>query len=215
MSNRENVNVIEFVPENLAKNEDLKAFTESLQTQVDEVSAAIPTIELYQNIDALPEPILRMLAVENRVYLHEWEFATTIEAKRQLIKDSFELNQRRGTRWAVERVFELLDINAYLQEWFEYGGTPYRFRVIVNRIAGEQVTQEQLDKLSRLVDHYKPLRSAYDLLQSVTSEGAFGFVAAVRPATWARHEFEETGYSYLLVDDDTYLVDDEGAPIII
>lgn len=185
MSNRENVNVIEFVPENLRQNEDFANFAEALQTQVDEISSAIPAIELYQNIDLLPEPILRMLAVENRVYQHEWEFAQTLEAKRQLIKDSFELNQRRGTRWSVERVLQLLDINAYLQEWFEYGDSPYRFRVIVNRVAGVPFETEQTQKLERLVNHYKPLRSSYDILQSAASEGDIGVFGVARPAVMA------------------------------
>lgn len=180
MSNREDVQIIEFIPDNLREDSEVSTISEVLQPQFDTVAEALPGIQIYKNIDLLPEPILRMLAVENRVYKYEWQLAQTIEAKRDLVKNSFELNQRRGTTWSVERVFSLLGINASLQEWWEYGGSPYQFKIDLFDTTGRTINAETQSTLARLVDYYKPLRSSYMLTVGIQGEGILGFQGSVR-----------------------------------
>lgn len=191
MSNRDDVKLIDIVPENLRDDEEIQRVSEVAQTQLDEINEAIPTLQLYANIDLLPEPILRMLAVENRVYKYEWQLAQTIEEKRELIKNSFTLNQRRGTGWAVERVFNLIGINANLQEWFDYGGAPYTFKIDITDTTGRTIDSKTQETIFRLVDHYKPLRSSYELTIAVNAEGELGFQGAGRMANYRRVTFQE------------------------
>lgn len=167
MTDLSDLTLLQILPESIRSDEQVQAMAEALQTDIDSINALIPTIELYSRIDELPEPILRMLAWEHRVYRNEWALAQTIEAKRDLIRNSFELNQRRGTRQSLERVLSLLDVDASVQEWFEYGGDPYRFKVNVLSIGGQALTAAQFDQVARLVDQYKPLRSWLDSIDSV------------------------------------------------
>lgn len=167
MTDLNQLNILDITPDSIANDPQIIAMASSLQQKLNDVTAEIPFIEIYSRIDELPEPILRMLAVENRVFRNEWSLATTIEAKRDLVKSSFELNQRRGTRFSVERILGLLNINATLLEWFEYGGDPYRFRVSIFDINGEELTTEQLQQAQRLINQYKPLRASLESVDIV------------------------------------------------
>lgn len=155
----QDVRLVDLLPSSIGKDQTIQDISSAIQSHIDDVTAAIPSIEILRRLDELPEPMLRMLAWENGVYSTEWQLATTVEAKRQLVNDSFELNKRRGTRWAVERVFEVLDIPASLEEWFEYGGDPYTFRINVLDIGESGITAAQIKLIEKLIDEYKPLRA--------------------------------------------------------
>lgn len=162
MTDLSSLKLIDVVPKNIRNSKQIKDMAGALQPQLDSVTNAIPSIEIYKRIDELPEPILRMLAWENRVYQYEWALAETLASKRDLVKDSFELNQRRGTRWSIERVLDLVNVDANLQEWFEYGGLPYRFKINLQSINDQAPTPAQIDLINKLIDKYKPLRSALE-----------------------------------------------------
>lgn len=151
--------LIELVPGSIKGDGQVQAAAGAVQPHLDDITSQIPLIELYENIDTLPEPILRMLAWENRVYGPEWRLASTIEEKRALVKGSFELNKRRGTRWAVERIFELLNLRAVIAEWWEPGenGDPATFRIAILDVSDRGILEEELELLDQLIYIYKPL----------------------------------------------------------
>lgn len=185
MTDLADLKLLDILPSSISNDEQIRAMAEALQPELSAIQQAIPLIERYSRIDELPEPILRMLAWEHRVYQYEWQLAETIEEKRELVKNSFELNIRRGTRWSIERVFELLNINASLLEWFEYDGDPYRFRVSIFEKNGQAPTPEQIDLMFKMVGQYKPLRSALESVDLVTdTDGqAMAYTGAAVTAT--------------------------------
>lgn len=162
MSNKEQVKLLDVTPDSLQQDKQILDMAEAIQPDLDDVSLSIPFIELYSRIDELPEPILRMLALEHQVYQDEWQLAETIEQKRSLIKDSFKLNKLRGTRWSVERIFDLFSFSASLEEWFEYGGEPFNFKVSIFGIDEIGITEDDIKTAKRLISRYKPLRSALE-----------------------------------------------------
>lgn len=179
--------LIDLVPPSISGDEQIQDMAEAIQPQLDEITAAIPTIEIYRRIDELPEDVLRLLAWENRVYGVEWRLALTLEDKRALVKGSFELNKRRGTRWAVERVFDLIGLYAEIKEWWEPGesGDPATFRIAILDVTGRGIAAEEIDLLDDLVRIYRPLTrhlEGVNLLSETDGEalahGATSFVAS-------------------------------------
>jgi phage tail P2-like protein len=162
MSNKEDVIILDVAPSSIKTDQQVLDMCEAIQPELNSVNDLIPEIDIYGRIDELPEPILRMLALEHRVYQDEWNLAKTIEAKRELVKNSFLLNQRRGTRWSIERIFDLLNITATIQEWFDYGGDPFSFRISIYDIEDRGLTNDELETAYRLVNRYKPLRSTIE-----------------------------------------------------
>ena len=50
--------------------------------------------------------------------------------KRGLVKNSDRVYQHLGTKWAVENVINTYFGEGHVEEWFDYGGEPGRFRVL-------------------------------------------------------------------------------------
>jgi len=110
-----------------------------------------------------------------------WDANLTLRDKRALISSSLMLHQKKGTRWAIERVFEALSIDAEILEWFVYEGEPYHFKVDIEVWdLDRRVSREFLDDLRKYIDIYKNVRSVLDelniRLQDAT--GRFEFAGA-------------------------------------
>jgi P2-related tail formation protein len=58
-------------------------------------------------------------------------------------------------------VFQALGLDASLQEWFDYNGDPYRFKVLVKSIIQDEDTYIRLTKL---INEYKNVRSWLDAI---------------------------------------------------
>lgn len=151
------VKLIDLMPQSLRNDDKIIAACSAIQPELAELNKLLEYAPLYSNIDALPESVLMMLAAEHGVYGPEWFIAKTIDRKRELVKNSFMLNKLRGTRWAVDRIFEILGFKAELKEWFEEGADPYTFRVSFLDITGNGINEEETKYLTALLDTYKPV----------------------------------------------------------
>lgn len=84
-------------------------------------------LQTWDKLEVLTEPELDKLALELNI---AWYNDTADrETKIQLIKDSDLVYSRLGTKWAVERVVNTYFGSGEVEEWFEYGGKPYFFRI--------------------------------------------------------------------------------------
>ncbi|ALV25046.1 phage P2 family tail protein [Campylobacter iguaniorum] len=93
-----------------------------------------------------------------------WSDKLSTKEKRDLISNSFLLHKTKGTVFVLERVFEILGLDANVQEWFSYGGKPYHFKLEVQS-GLKSITLEQIKELEAKVEIYKNVRS---VLESIT-----------------------------------------------
>ena len=87
-----------------------------------------------------------------------YDFNYPIEVKRATIRDSIKIHRRLGTKYAVETALGNVFPGTKVEEWFEYGGEPYFFRVIIDATAAE-VTAEKQKAVIEKVRFYKNARS--------------------------------------------------------
>ena len=78
--------------------------------------------------------------------------------KRNLIKSSIKMHRYKGTKYAIEEIFKTLNIVGNVEEWFNYGGKPYYFKVIL-QIFNRSINEETEEKLRALINEYKNERS--------------------------------------------------------
>lgn len=144
----------------------------ALATAIAEVLAARPaeidSIRLYPRIDELTEELLDILAYDFKV--DWWDYRYTIQQKRQTLKDSFLVHRRLGTKYAVKTALSAIYPNSTIQEWFEYGGEPYTFRLLVN-VSGQQVNSELYFRAIDLINYYKNLRSHLRGMEYIIESG--------------------------------------------
>ena len=114
---------------------------------------------LMSAIDELDEQILDYLAVELRT--PAYDDLLPIKTKRELIKGTLPFYSRLGTVAAVEWIIRTLVGNGTVEEWFEYGGNPYCFRVFID-LPDRPITLEEADQVMRGIFQCKNLRSHLD-----------------------------------------------------
>lgn len=93
---------------------------------------------IYNKIDELPESLLDLLADDFGVIWYDAD--QNLETKRRVIKESFYVHRHLGTTGAVRKALSAIWPYSSIEEWFEYGGDPYMFRVILEADAsGNQI----------------------------------------------------------------------------
>lgn len=110
---------------------------------------------IYPDIDSLPEALLDILAKDFKVDWYRYDYS--IRAKRALIKDAIFVHKHMGTVAAVEKALTDVWPPSSVEEWFEYGGDPYFFRVILEAQSAEEpiMVNSALD----VIHFYKPVRA--------------------------------------------------------
>lgn len=113
---------------------------------------------IYPRIDELDELTLDILARDFHV---DWYDDTyPIDAKRSIIKSSVRVHKRLGTKFAVVRAIGDIFPNSEVQEWFEYGGTHHRFRIILDLTNAK--TPPRLSQIVKAAKFYKRLSAHLD-----------------------------------------------------
>ncbi len=116
-----------------------------------------PNIDLpniYKKIDSLPESVLDVLAKDFKVDWYDFDYG--ISAKRELIKSSFFVHRHLGTAQAVRSAISSIWPQSDIEEWFQYDGQPFWFRVILTANSDESI---RINDLKRAVVFYKSMRS--------------------------------------------------------
>ena len=118
---------------------------------------------IYSRIDQLDEELLDILAKDFKVDWYDYD--ADITAKRAMIRDSFYVHRHLGTAGAVKRVLSDIYPSYTLQEWYEYGGAPYHFKVTV---ADNNFTAEKRAQAIRMINIVKNVRSCLDDIAAQT-----------------------------------------------
>ncbi|WP_165672268.1 phage tail protein I [Metapseudomonas otitidis] len=149
------------LPPALASDERFALLCELLQEEMANLDINAMLVYL---IDVVPDQVLPHLAEQFHVAgLEGWRFTRTPQERRTLIKHAVELHRFKGTPWAIEQVLVTLNLSGRVTEWFEYGGTPYHFRVEVE-LSDRGMDEATFNALVALITEYKNVRSRLELL---------------------------------------------------
>lgn len=116
---------------------------------------------IYPAIDSLNEQLIDYLAVQ--MHVDEYDDTENLDVKRQQVKQSFLLHRLKGTKYAVQKAVSTVYQSAKVEEWPEYSGEPYHFRV--TGITAPMNETKTVNKLARLINAYKNTRSWLDYVQ--------------------------------------------------
>ncbi len=120
---------------------------------------------IFARIGELPEEVLDALAYD--LHVDWYDYNHPVEAKRAVIRDSVKVHMRLGTKYAVVTALGSLYPETEVEEWFQYGGQPYYFRIVLD-VTNSHVTASY-SEIIKAVNLYKSLRSKLE-------EGENGFV---------------------------------------
>lgn len=106
------------------------------------------------NPDECPVALLPYLAWALSV--DRWDKNWPEQVKRDVIKASWAVHRKKGTRAAIRDAIEPLGYNTMITEWWENGGEPGTFTLEVS-VIDHGVTQEMQQEIERLVQDAKPV----------------------------------------------------------
>ena len=132
--------------------------------------------------EAAPEAALDLMATELRTQYYDTTYSKNI--KRSLIQNTMRWYQIAGTKAAVEELAQTIFGNCTVEEWFEYNGEPYHFRVITNALA----EPDNIEQFTTLLRSIKNFRSHLDsvsihrfIYQNGNHSGGVGVTAVQAP----------------------------------
>lgn len=150
---------IMFVPEFLQSNPDVIALTTVIDNRIRDISNRLDRLELLKRIEdgVLTNEEIELLLWERHVDYFDEDLSK--EQKIDLIKNSITAHYKKGTKANLEKVLKIIFGSFTLLEWFEYGGEPYHFKVVINDFVPSQTI---IQKLNRTVAEYKNTRSCFE-----------------------------------------------------
>jgi phage tail P2-like protein len=149
----------ELLPSSLKIDPFIVALGEAVEIELKSAYSEAETLANLHDVDNLPESLLDYLAYQKHVDFYDYTYP--IELKRKLVKDSTHFHRIKGTPAAVEQLIEAVFGDGQVEEWFEYGGDPYKFRVTT---LNQSATNERAQEFINAINSVKNTRS---LLESV------------------------------------------------
>ena len=152
------IHLLKILPKNISADNNIQELSSVLDDELQKICKIVDNLNLIDKIDVLPEEIVNLLAWQWHV--DYYDNTLPLQNKRRLVKESIRVHKTKGTAWAVENVIKSALGDSRIEEWYEYGGEPYHFRLtnITANIAGPKT----LEQLMRAIDSAKNVRSTLD-----------------------------------------------------
>lgn len=157
-----NIDLVRFLPQFMREDDTSLAFINAIEKQLLDVVKDIKHASIYARIDDLDEYLLDILAKQFNIT--EYNKSHSISVKRNLIKNCMLVHHQRGTVGAILKVVNDVFGEARIEEWFQYGGKPYHFRVYTSNASA---SDEMLEEFERIIKSTQNCRS---YLESATVE---------------------------------------------
>ncbi len=157
-----------FLPSSIASDKQFIAAGLAIDKVLKDIEKDIEKIFIISRLNQIEEPFLSEIAYQ--FLIAGWHNELTNEQKRALIRQSIFLHSKKGTKYAVEQVLNLLGYtaaeNVKITEWFEYAGAPYTFRLQIEN-ANFSISAKKIKKLLQAIKNYKNTRSLLETVRNI------------------------------------------------
>jgi phage tail P2-like protein len=114
---------------------------------------------IYSGLDGVPESVLDLLAIELRTQYYD--DTLPVETKRELVKGTLLWYTKAGTPKAVSELITAVFGEGHVEEWYEYGGEPYYFKILTNAV----MTPDMVEIFTELIRKVKNARSHLEAIK--------------------------------------------------
>ena len=186
----------------MQKDPTTQALCSALDGELKKTVESIYNIFIYRMLNTAGDtPFAHQLLDELAWQFHcdYYDSTADIETKKSVVKQSIRIHQKKGTPQAVIDLLQAaFPSNTELYEWWQYGGEPYRFKILTSSLNGVKY-----DHFLKALNSVKNARSYLDGVQ--LWEG-------IESAIVSRSESKSTiEYSMLVGDFETYAFGDNEA----
>lgn len=145
-----NCSTVELLPEFMRDDPAVSALAAAFDSEIHRFDYYSRHQSVWNQLDNLSEQELDALAEE--LNLPWYLFDAPIETKRRVIHDGDKVYSHLGTVYAVNEVISAYFGDGTVQEWFDYGGQPFHFRIVSNN---PLISNEYLQRFLWLLEQVK------------------------------------------------------------
>lgn len=158
-----NGQIVDILPDSIRGDPVVTAISYAVSNMVKRIVQNADKSCIYAAVDVLDEDILDLLAVELRSQYYSSDLA--IDKKRNIIKNTLSWYYKAGTPSAMlELVRIVFGPNSRVEEWWQYSGEPYMFKIVVDD-QEHLLTDEQWEKMKQIIKYVKNTRSHLESIQ--------------------------------------------------
>lgn len=157
MINIQTVSMLDLLPPSIRSDPAMAAAAAALDVQLQETTSMITALDIFGRAAEWTEAETDELAWQyNPPY---YDAGLPLDQKRTLVKNAIPFHRHKSTPKAVEDLIAILFGEGVVEEWWQYGGDPYHFRVLTNN---PDVTNERAEEFISAVDAVKRLSAVLD-----------------------------------------------------
>ncbi len=116
-------------PDVLSKSEHMAMMASLVAEELQSLSEDDDLLRIYAQIDELDETMLDVLAYDFKI--DWWDANATLAKKRETFKSHFQIHRTLGTIGSVRKALSEMYLSQ-VQEWPEYGGQPYHYKLDID-----------------------------------------------------------------------------------
>ena len=146
------------LPSSIASDKTVQAICDAIAVKLVDINNKTALLLLLPRLEQLSEGLVDELAWQYHVDFYD--YSASIDKKRALVRQAIAQHRYKGTPAAVEEVCTAVFQSAQVKEWFEYGGSPYHFQVVL--IEAPVPDETVVDNLVRAIKVTKNTRSWLD-----------------------------------------------------
>ena len=120
----------------------------------------IAEVLIYPAIDMLGSELINTLAIQ--MHCDFYDDTLPLAVRRNLVKNSIAWHRIKGTPAAVEQMIQTVYQTGVVEEWFDYGGEPFFFKV---NLGDSQITTQKIKNLIKMINVSKNVRSWLEVLR--------------------------------------------------
>lgn len=150
-----NFDFTQFFPPALTRDPKMLTLAQTVTAQLLDTSGHLDDVLIYSRFDELPEALVDVLAYDMHVDWYDYSYP--LQVKRDIVKNSVKVHKKMGTKYAVKTALGSLWTESEVEEWFQYGGEPHHFRVVLD-VTENRITASY-GQLVDAVKMYKRLSS--------------------------------------------------------
>lgn len=159
MSNISVSSLIESFPYVLSHDEEISLLASLVAEELMDLWEKDNLAAIYTRIDELDSELLDILAVDFKV--DWWDADADVDEKRKTFKAHWEVHRKLGTPGAVRTAISTIYESTDIEEWFDYGGEPYHYRILIN-LGKEWMNDEKFQCVLQRARFYVNLRSVLE-----------------------------------------------------
>lgn len=157
MINIQTVSLLDLVPSSIRNDPAIAAAATALDKQLQVTTDMITSLNVFSRSTEWTNEETDQLALQYRPPYYDPELS--VGQKRLLVNNAISFHRHKGTAGAVENLIKILFGEGSVEEWWEYGGDPYHFRVVTNNA---DVTTTRAQEFIEAVNAIKRLSTVLD-----------------------------------------------------